>query len=84
MPFLCTEGLACGADRGWAILVLLARSQLSVVCGIEIENTRISRRPLCNFTELGHCAMKCVFCFALFCFETGFLCVALAVLELTL
>jgi hypothetical protein len=25
-----------------------------------------------------------LFCFVLFCFETGFLCIALAVLELTL
>lgn len=50
-----------GADEGWATLVFLARSQLSVVRGIEIENTRISREPLCSFTELGHCAMEYFF-----------------------
>lgn len=63
VPLLCTEGLVRGADEAWATLVFLARRPLSVVCGIERENTRISREPLCNFTELGHRAMECfLFC----------------------
>jgi hypothetical protein len=31
-----------------------------------------------------HFVVVVLFCFVLFCFETGFLCVSLAVLELTL
>lgn len=65
----CAQGLVCGADKGQANLVFLARSQLSVVCGIEIENTRISRQPPCDLTGLGLCATECVFRFALFCFS---------------
>lgn len=82
VPLLCTEGLVRGADEAWATLVFLARRPLSVVCGIERKNTRISREPLCNFTELGHCAMECF----LFCPPSPsptrrFLCVALALLQ---
>lgn len=82
VPLLCTEGLVRGADEAWATLVFLARRPLSVVCGIERENTRISREPLCNFTELGHRAMECfLFCPPPIPQETGFLCVALALLQ---
>jgi hypothetical protein len=41
---------------------------------------------LCKYSVLFVCLFVCFGfgCFVLFCFETGFLCVALAVLELTL
>lgn len=68
VPLLCTEGLAYGADKGWARFVFTVRSQLSVGCGIEIENTRIPRQPQCNVTELGPCDVECLlFCSVLGC-----------------
>lgn len=93
VPLLWAEGLAYGADKGWAKFVFMVRSQLSVGCGIEIENTRIPRQSQCNVTELGPCAMECLlFCsvwvvvILLFCPplpspETGFVCIALALLQ---
>jgi hypothetical protein len=38
----------------------------------------------CSFVCLCLCLCLCLFCFVLFCFETGFLCIAQAVLGLTM